>query len=269
MLSTNTTNPMISVITVVRNDAKNIRKTISTVLEQDLPSREYIIIDGASSDGTLDIINEYRDRIDIIISEHDNGIYEAMNKGIKASSGELVLFLNSGDYLANDKVLSSIQKVYLEHPDVAFIFGGIILNYSKLSIQKKITRKFNEKRLTWGQQPPHPATFFKKSVLLEHGGFNTLFSYSADFDLFCRLIKNKYAFINIDIPVTIFHSGGASARLSARIETYNIIKNNFMYHHAIRYMLFKMSESFMKNVLETIGLLGIFHRIKKHYITQL
>jgi len=261
--------PRISIITVVRNDANSIKKTLSSVIEQDYVFKEYIIIDGASTDGTLGIINDYKNKIDITITEPDRGIYDAMNKGLKLSSGDLVLFLNSGDYLANNEVLSYVAKVFQENPDTALIFGSIILNYSKLRIQKKISRDFSKKKLIWGQQPPHPATFFKKSILVELGGFNTLFSYSADFDLFCRLIKKNHRYININMPVSFFHSGGSSAKLSAKIETFNIIKKYFMFHHAIRYMVIKVAETMMKSVLDATGILGLFHRIKKFYITQL
>lgn len=260
----NSPGPLVSVITVVRNNASSIRKTILSVLEQDHACKEYIVIDGASTDGTVDIINNYREKIDVFVSEPDSGIYDAMNKGLKLCSGELVLFLNSGDYLADRKVLSAIAEIYRGRPGLSIIFGSMILAYSKLDIEKKINREFSRKMLMRGQQPPHPATFFKRSVLLENGGFDTSFSYSADFDLFCRLAKEDRSFITVDMPVAVFHAGGSSALFLARIETCRIIKKYFGRVRAARYIMVKTLESFVKNILQSAGILGIIHRIKKY-----
>ena len=100
--------PIVSVITVVRNDKEHIEATINSLFAQDYPNIEYIVIDGASTDGTYEILNRYRDRIDILISEPDNGIYDAMNKGVMLAKGDYVGFLNSGDEYANSKVISTI-----------------------------------------------------------------------------------------------------------------------------------------------------------------
>ncbi|HPI91266.1 MAG TPA: glycosyltransferase family 2 protein [Spirochaetota bacterium] len=256
-------NHVITVITVVKNDISNIKKTIESAVDQNYPHIQYIVIDGSSTDGTLEIINKYKDKIDTIISEPDGGIYDAMNKGLGLASGELVLFLNSGDHLATSDVLSHVAKIYRENTGLGFIFGSIILNYSKLNIQKKINREFTKQKMGRGQQPPHPATFYKTSILHEHGGFDTQYVYSADFDLFCRLIKKNYPCITIDMPITFFQSGGASAKLSAKIETYMIIKNHFSFNLAIRYLAVKLIESTVKSILRATGILAVLHHIKK------
>jgi len=100
---------IISIITVVKNDASNIKKTIQSVLNQSYSHIQYIIIDGSSTDGTLDIINEFKDKIDTITSEPDRGIYDAMNKGIHHAQGEWIFFLNSGDVFFNDDVLLNLS----------------------------------------------------------------------------------------------------------------------------------------------------------------
>src|SRR5690606_12018670 len=113
-------NPKISIITVVYNNVRDIEYTIRSVISQTYPNIEYIVIDGASTDGTLDVINNYRDRINVVISEKDRGIYDAMNKGLATASGDYVLFLNSGDELFDD---NSIQNVVEEGKGADIIYG--------------------------------------------------------------------------------------------------------------------------------------------------
>ena len=136
--------PLFSIITVVKNDEKNIQKTITSVLNQEFKNFEYIIIDGKSTDSTISLINKYKNKINYFISEDDEGLYFAMNKGLKLASGEFVVFVNSGDTLSN-KALKIINEKILKKPDVDFVFGTVKRHYSKDTLLKF---GFNKKKIT-------------------------------------------------------------------------------------------------------------------------
>jgi len=179
--------PLITIITVVLNDEKNIEKTILSVLEQNYKNIQYVIIDGASSDQTKEIINNFRDRIDVFKSEKDNGIYDAFNKGLDLAQGDLIGFVNSGDTLTKDS-LSILEKYYYNYSNADFFFGavkkhwGILYGYKKWKIQ-----------FTWGFYSSHSTGFFiKKNAAQIVGKYNLKYKYSSDYDYFYRMIiKHK------------------------------------------------------------------------------
>tara|TARA_Y100000590_G_C15616184_1_gene975855 strand:- start:91 stop:990 length:900 start_codon:yes stop_codon:yes gene_type:complete len=174
-----------SIITVVLNNANFIEETIKSVIEQNADV-EYIIIDGGSTDGTLDTIKKYEEFINLWISEKDFGIYDAMNKGIKYSSGKYLGIINSGD-LYNSNALSTIKSYFTKHEKLDFIFG---------TVHKKILKSgFKKNKIYWSFDfyPSHSSGFFiSNKVQKKLGLYNTKFKLSADHDLFFRLIKNKF-----------------------------------------------------------------------------
>src|SRR5574338_486367 len=129
--------PLISIITVCYNSVKTIEETIQSVLAQDYPAIEYIIVDGGSKDGTLDVIYQYKHKISQIISEPDNGIYDAMNKGIHLAKGDVVGLLNADDIYANNKVISAIMQV-MSDPNIEACYGDLI--YFKTDAPEKTVR---------------------------------------------------------------------------------------------------------------------------------
>jgi len=174
-----------SIITVVLNNVNFIEETIKSVINQGIDV-EYILIDGGSTDGTLDIIKKYDNHIDLWISDKDFGIYDAMNKGIKYSSGKYLGIINSGD-LYNSNALSTIKSYFTKHEKLDFIFG---------TVQKKILKSgFKKNKIYWSFDfyPSHSSGFFISSrVQKKLGLYNVNFKLSADHDLFFRLIKNKF-----------------------------------------------------------------------------
>ncbi len=184
-------NPYFSIITVVKNDVKNITKTIQSIKNQSFKSYEYIIIDGKSSDGTVEKIKRDKNYIDLIISEKDKGIYFAMNKGAKLAKGKIIVFVNSGDILNKDG-LKKVYKKFLENKKFNFIFGTVMRHYKTDSILKF---GFNINRLKYNFDfaTAHSTGFFlNRQIFLKYGMFDTKFKISADYDLYFRLIfKNK------------------------------------------------------------------------------
>jgi glycosyltransferase involved in cell wall biosynthesis len=203
--------PTISVITVCYNAAHLLKKTIESVIEQTYSNFEYIIIDGASDDRTKEVVKQFENRVDHFISEPDTGIYDAMNKGIHISTGELIIFLNAGDYFISKDVLAfSISKMNFEKAHL--FFGRFIWNDPRtcdiiLSDHEWVT-------YTWDLQEsnfPHPATFYKKHLFDEIGSFDTSYTLGADYEWNMRaLVKNKIAFQYINIATTIFFADGLS-----------------------------------------------------------
>ncbi len=178
------TNIKISFIIVVYNSKNTIKETIESVLHQDYPLIEYIIIDGQSNDGTLDIIKMYKDKISKLISEKDNGIYDAMNKGIKLANGDIIGILNSDDIFENNKVISKVVKIFKTN-SINSLYAD--LKYVNRYDTDKIIRywkssPFIKNSFKNGWHPPHPTFFVKKEIYEKYGYYNLNFKISADFE---------------------------------------------------------------------------------------
>ena len=175
-------NPKISIITVVKNNKEYIEKNILSLINQNYKNYEHIIIDGESTDGSKEIIKDYRQNIAHFISEKDHGIYDAMNKGINLASGDIIGILNSDDYLYEDAL--EIVKNYFENmPEIDFLFGSVH--------KYNIKYGFYPKKIFWTFDfyTSHSVGFFiKLSSQKKIGHYNTKYKYSADYDLFYRMI---------------------------------------------------------------------------------
>jgi len=216
LISKKKDNPFFSVITVVKNGENLILKTIKSLQNQSFKDFEYIIIDGASIDRTLEIILKNKRKLNFLISEKDNGIYFAMNKAIKISTGRVIVFVNSGDVLTNN-ALKIIHKKFLEKPNIDFVFGTVKRHYTTSVITK---HGFNINRLKYNFDfaTSHSTGFFIKSGSLRKvGRFNTRYKCSADYDLYYRAIINMKldgTSTNKNQLIGIMQSGGFSSSLS-------------------------------------------------------
>ena len=200
----------VSIITVSYNAADTIEQTIQSVLGQSYPEIEYIVIDGYSTDGTQNIVRRYADRITYFISEPDNGLYDAMNKGIRLASGDIVGILNSDDYY-NDDTVSKVAAYFAEH-DVDVAYGNtLIFNRSG---KNRLNRGRPLDTLWYQMAVPHAATFVKKSIYEIYGLFETNYKVSADYDLMLRLYRQGVRFGHIDETLAYFRWGGISIRES-------------------------------------------------------
>ena len=208
----------ITIITVVFNGAKHIRSAIQSVLSQDYDNIEYIVIDGGSTDGTVNIVKEYQDKISVFISEPDEGIYDAMNKGIVLATGNVIGILNSDDFYVDNNVVKQVAREF-NNRGVDSVFADLV--YISSSNINKVVRYFDSGQfkpslLSYGLMPAHPTFFVKKSIYEKYGKFHTNFKNAADFDLLARFIcTNKITYYYIDKVIVKMRLGGASTSFSS------------------------------------------------------
>ena len=205
----------ISVITAVYNSRDTVNAALDSVLHQSHPSVEMVIVDGQSSDGTVDLIERYRSRGATLVSERDNGIYDALNKGIALSTGDVVGFLHADDLFASPTALAWIAKAF-EDPSVEAVYGDLV--YVRRDRTESIVRQWRAgpwtpAALRWGWMPPHPTFYVRRSVYQRLGAFDTSLRIAADYDCMLRMlhvhrIKTAY------VPRTIvaMRVGGISNR---------------------------------------------------------
>jgi glycosyltransferase len=182
--------PKISIITVSFNSQSTIKHTIKSVDSQDYLNKEFLLIDGSSNDWTLDIVSFLKDKINYFVSEKDNGIYDAMNKGIKASSGDIIGILNSDDFYSSNQVLSKVAKIF-EESDCDCLYGDLV--YVDKGDARNIVRywksgNFSKKKLRMGWMLPHPTFFVKKEIYEKYGLYNLKLKTAADYEMILRLL---------------------------------------------------------------------------------
>jgi len=202
-------NIQVSIITVSLNSSSSIEKTINSVINQDYPNIEYIIIDGGSNDVTLELINKYKSRIDYLVSEPDNGIYSAMNKGINISNGSIIFFLNTDDYLYNDHVISKVVKTFNTFTDVDMVYGDVLLDFQKGKKKWEQTSVLTRKTLA-RSTINHQTIFARRETLLSTNGFSEDYSVVSDYDWLMKFVKNNYNSKHIDSVTTVVGTSGLS-----------------------------------------------------------
>jgi len=206
-------NLKISIITVAFNSVKTIQDTIESILLQDYKNIEYIIIDAGSSDGTVKIIKSFGDKITYFISESDNGIYDGMNKGIKAASGDLIGILNSDDFYPNNFILSNVAKTFVSNQCDA-LYGDLV--YVRDYDKNKIVRywqagDYSALKIKNGWMLPHPTFFVKKSIYDRFGLYNTELKSAADYEMILKLLyKHNISVKYIPMILVNMRMGGAS-----------------------------------------------------------
>jgi len=222
----------ISIITVTKNDRDNIENCIESVLSQGYKKIEYILIDGASTDGTLDIIKQKNRKILKWISEEDSGIYDAMNKGINIASGDIVGFLNSDDIYADTDILELVAETF-QNSDIDSCYGDLV--YVSKDDTNKIIRNWKSCELDYelfksGWHPPHPTFFVKKSIYERYGVFDTKYKIGADYALMLKfLVKHKIRVKYIPEVLVKMRVGGSSNK-----NLFNIIRANLECYRAWR-----------------------------------
>lgn len=205
----------VTIITATYNSVANIKTCIDSVINQDYKDIEYLFIDGKSSDDTITIVKQYQQNYSYIkvISESDNGIYDALNKGIQIASGDIIGFVHSDDVLVSNTIVTEIsQKIIDDKLDGAYGDVLHVLN-NDLNIITRYWKSshFNSKLLKRGWMPPHPSLFLKKSVYNKHGLFNLKYKIAGDYDFMLRIFKDeKLNFGYLPIVTHKMRQGGAS-----------------------------------------------------------
>jgi len=241
----------ISIITVVYNNNLTIKDAINSVLSQTYKNIEYIIIDGASSDGTVEIIKSYGDKITKFISEPDSGLYDAMNKGIELATGDVIGILNSDDFYIDELVIEKVVKVF-EEKRVDSLYADLL--YVKPDNLLKTVRyydssQFNPSKFAYGWMPAHPTFFVKKEIYKKYGVFRKDLKIAADFDLLTRfLYTHKISYFYMKEVLVKMRVGGVSTSFSSiwinNIEALRVCREN-----GIKTNIFKILSKYPSKIL--------------------
>ena len=195
----------ISIITIVFNDVEHIEQTILSVISQNVPNLEYIIIDGGSTDGTIDIIQKYQNRIATFITEKDNGIVDAFNKGLKRATGDIIGLVNAGDFL-EDRALEKVADAF-KYDQSDIVYGNV--QYWENDVKQYIY-KADHTLLPKFMSLNHPAVFIKRNIYLQYGLFDKTYKLAMDYDLLLRLYTKNVKFKHIDSTLSNMTHGGVS-----------------------------------------------------------
>jgi len=208
-------NPLISIITVTFNSEKTVERTLQSVAAQTYRDIEHIVIDGASTDGTLSILDKYRQGISYFSSEADAGMYDAINKGLRVAKGDVIGLLHSDDLFAHDAVVADIAEQFADR-QVDGIYGDAVF-FSPVSEQKIVrlysSAKFSSARLAWGWMPAHPTLYLRSELYKELGEFKTDYAIAADYDYVCRIfLRDRFRILYMPKVLVKMQTGGISTR---------------------------------------------------------
>lgn len=204
----------VSVITVCRNAESTIAETIESVVRQQGVDIDYIVIDGASTDGTQRIIEGYRQKISRFVSESDCGIYDAMNKGLGLASGDVIAFLNADDIYVDEFVIRKVVDIMLAS-DLDALYGDVV--YFRTENPERMVRRYRSDRfspdaIAWGWMPAHPAIFVRRKVFEEVGGFKTDYRIAGDFEFVARAFDGGLRYFYLPEILVKMRLGGISTR---------------------------------------------------------
>jgi|SRR5690606_38918501 len=242
--------PTLSVITIVYNNVQDIERTILSVTNQTYKNIEYIIIDGGSTDGTLDIVKKYESRIARWVSEPDNGIYNAMNKGLRAASGDYVLFMNSGDEIYDR---STVQQVFNCDANADIYYGETEMydkNWQSLGRRRhQAPEHFNWKSFKYGMNISHQAIYIKRAIT---DPYDEYYKLSADIDWIIKAARKAKKIVNTHQYVAKYLVGGISKKrhLESLKERFEIFTEHYgftanLFHHVM--IAAKLGVYYLKN----------------------
>ena len=222
----------ISIITITYNSAKSLPRALKSVQSQKYDEIEHIIVDGASTDGTTDLIKKYADQYKNVrwISEPDKGIYNALNKGIAMATGDVIGFLHSDDVLFSEHSIEQIAKAF-DDKNIDVVYGDLQYCRGKKVIRRWVSNAFERNSLKYGWMPPHPTVYVRREVYQQVGEYDEWFHISADYDMILRIFSAGYKTAYLPEVLVSMEVGGASnkntkARLSKTQEDYIVLKKN-------------------------------------------
>lgn len=205
--------PKISIITVCYNAGRTIERSIRSVLAQSYQNLEFIVIDGNSTDNTLEIIHKYRDRITFFLTEPDKGIYDAMNKGINIATGDIVGVLNADDFFSDTNILNLVAKAF-ESQAIEILYGDLdFTNSSGKIVRKWRSGNYAKGSFNFGWMPPHPTFYSRRELFENYGGYRLDLGTCADYELMLRFIhKHQFNLFYLPKVIVTMQLGGASNR---------------------------------------------------------
>ena len=241
----------VSIITVAKNSENTIKNTIDSVLSQTYENIEYIIVDGLSADNTVNIIKSYKDKISKFISEPDDGLYDAMNKGIGLATGNIIGILNSDDIYMNSNVIKQVIKEF-NNRNIDSVFSDLV--YVSQNDTKKIIRYFDSSQFkpslfAYGLMPAHPTFFVKRKAYEKYGVFRTDLKIAADFDILVRFLYiHKISYSYIKEVLVKMRVGGVSTSFNSiwinNIETLRVCRDN-----GVKTNIFKILSKYPAKIL--------------------
>ena len=228
-----------SIITVCLDVVKSVRCTIESIQNQSFSDYEWIVVDGGSTDGTIDVLDDYSEHIATLISEPDRGIYHAMNKGIAHAKGEYVIFMNAGDFFANKDVLAAVNAA----PRADLLIGDLIFSVSDKvrSLPDELPDNFLLTNML-----PHQATFFRRQLFESHGHFDESFRIAGDYEMFARLIQSgEVSYRHVPKTIAVFQGGGISESAEYR-------KIRKQENHRVRWKYFPAYRKSLKAIRQQV-----------------
>ena len=247
------TKPKISIVTIAYNCAAEIEDTIKSVISQQYNNKEYIIIDGASTDGTMEIVNMYKEQIDVIISEPDKGRSDAFNKGIEHATGDYIVMMNAGDLLADD-ALNKFANAFVPGYDV---IKGNTIRWNADTGFKSVERPvIKYSAIPFNFLVCHQSTYILKSAYTRYGGYLVDMRIAMDFELMLRFTQLGAKFYSIDEDFAVFRMGGISQTSGKRRYEemrYAMLKNGHGQINTSIFMMYIRLRTFIRNVLNRIN----------------
>jgi len=242
----------ISVITVCCNAAATIASNLQSVARQGYPHVEHIIVDGASNDGTVEIVRRHADLVDHWVSESDAGIYDAMNKGIAMAKGDVIGFLNADDVYAHDDVLSKVAEQFRDE-DLDCCFADLVFVKNDRVVRSYSSARFTPERIAWGWMPAHPTLYVRRALFEQFGMFKTDYRIAADYEFVARVLgRHRCSYRYVPDVWVKMGMGGVSTRnwKSRWILNREIVRG--CRENGIRTNLFKVLSKFPLKLLELV-----------------
>jgi glycosyltransferase involved in cell wall biosynthesis len=248
----------VSIITVSLNAVSRIETMLESVHSQTYPHIEHVVIDGGSTDGTLEVINKYRARINYFVSEPDRGVYNAMNKGIKAATGDIFFFLNADDRFCGSKVVEEVAAIFDQQPDVDIVYGNLIWEMPGKMLKGKqpptVTREFLAARTIL-----HQTIFARRGVFETTGEFTEHYKVVSDYEWMLKVfLRDKRKHIYYDRDIAVMGTGGRSWTTNWEKERIEVMRKYFSLPEIFKYRIWPKKKIALENSI----------RIKKNSIRQ-
>ncbi len=262
-----TSPPKISIITIVKNGREFIEQTVASVFDQSYKNVEYIVIDGGSTDGTIDIIRQFASRISKWVSEPDDGISHAFNKGLSYATGDYVLILSSDDALANPGVLEAVVQKIVDQDFPVLLYGDYdIIERASGEVTYRGSVEFTRKGFLRGKVLPHPCLFAHRSYFTKYGNFDTAFSVAMDYEWLLRGALNERV-VHVPMLISRIRNGGVSTQDRQRAVREIILALEKNGHASSVWRVAQMRGYFLaraiaRRSLETTGLYNLFFRAR-------